>query len=106
MIQLEAPNLYQAYVSSTWVLYSTLGLIRSTLHQEVKLQHLIQMELLFYRKLGVCSRRAMLRRETRSYTPRRPLLARLSQESGLTMGQVWERLEAEREYLLSQDTMP
>ncbi len=48
----------------------------------------------------------MLRRETRSYTPRRPLLARLSRESGLTMGQVWERLEAEREYLLNQKALP
>ena len=88
------------------MLYATLGVIRSTLHQELKLQHSIQMELLFYRKLGVCSRRAMLRRETRSYTPRRPLLARLSRESGLTMGQVWERLEAEREYLLNQKALP
>ena len=88
------------------MLYATLGLIRSTLHQEVKLQHSIQMELLFYRKLGVCSRRAMLRRETLRYTPRRPLLARLSRESGLTMGQVWERLEAEREYLLNQKALP
>jgi hypothetical protein len=100
------PALGLVLSTSTWVLCENLGLIRSTLPQEVKLQHSIQMELLFYRKLGVCSRRAMLRRETRSYTPRRPLLARLSRESGLTMGQVWERLEAEREYLLNQKALP
>jgi hypothetical protein len=89
----------------TWVLCATLGLIRSTLPQAIKLT--VKMELLFYPKLGTFSRRALLRRtqQLNSYTPRRPLLARLSRETGLTMGQIWVQLEKEREYLLNQNAL-
>ena len=82
------------------MLYATLGLIRSTYTLEFKLT--VKMELLFYPKLGTFSRRALLRRtqQPNSYTPRKPLLARLSRETGLTMGQVWVQLEREWEYLL------
>ena len=87
------------------MLCATLGLIRTTLHQEVKLQHSIQMELLFYPKLGTFSRRALLRRtrQPNTYIPRRTLLVRLSRETGMTMGQVWAQLEKEREFLLNQN---
>jgi hypothetical protein len=66
------------------------------------------MELLLYPKLGTFSRRVLLRRsrQANAYTPRRHLLARLSKETGMTMGQVWVQLEKEREYLLNQDALP
>jgi AraC-like DNA-binding protein len=65
------------------------------------------MELILYRRLGTFSRRVLVRRtQPNAYTPRRHLLKRLSRETGMTMGQVWEQLEVERAYLLSQDTMP
>ena len=66
------------------------------------------MKLLFYPKLGTVSRRALTRRtrQNQTYTPRKPLLVRLSRKSGMTMGQVWAQLEKEREYLLSQDSLP
>ena len=66
------------------------------------------MELLFYPKLGTVSRRALTRRtrQNQTYTPRKPLLVRLSSKSGMTMGQVWAQLEMEREYLLAQDSLP
>ena len=66
------------------------------------------MELLLYRRLGTFSRRVLLRhtRQPNAYTPRRRLLARLSRETGMTMGQVWVQLEKEREYLLNQSTLP
>jgi hypothetical protein len=63
------------------------------------------MELLLYRRLGTFSRRVLIRHTCNSnaYTPRRHLLARLSHETGMTMGQVWEQLEREREYLLASN---
>jgi hypothetical protein len=65
------------------------------------------MELLLYPKLGTFSRRVLLRRTCQpAYTPRRHLLARLSRETGMTMGQVWVQLEKEREYLLSCGALP
>jgi hypothetical protein len=66
------------------------------------------MELILYRRLGTLSRRVLLRRisQPSPYTPRRHLLARLSKETGMTMGQVWVQLEREREYLLNQDALP
>jgi hypothetical protein len=65
------------------------------------------MELILYRRLGTLSRRVLLRRTRQSsaYTPRRHLLARLSKETGMTMGQVWVQLEKEQEYLLNQDVL-
>jgi hypothetical protein len=65
------------------------------------------MNLVLYPKLGTFSRRVLLRRthQPNVYTPRRHLLARLSKETGMTMGQVWVQLEKEREYLLSQDAL-
>jgi hypothetical protein len=65
------------------------------------------MELLLYPKLGTFSRRVLLRRtrQPNAYTPRRHLLTRLSKETGMTMGQVWEQLEREREYLLNQNAL-
>ncbi len=65
------------------------------------------MELLLYPKLKTFSRRALLRRTpAHTYTPRRHLLKRLSRETGMTIGQVWEQLEREREYLLNQNALP
>ncbi len=63
------------------------------------------MELILYRRLGTFSRRAFLRRtcNPNAYIPRRHLLTRLAKETGMTMGQVWEQLEKEREYLLHSD---
>lgn len=63
------------------------------------------MELILYRRLGTFSRRVLLRRsrQPNAYTPRRHLLARLSDETGMMMGEVWEQLEREREYLLASN---
>ena len=61
------------------------------------------MKLLLYPKLGTFSRRVLLRRKPHAYTPRRHLLKRLSRQTGMTMGQVWAQLEAEREYLLNKE---
>jgi AraC-like DNA-binding protein len=60
------------------------------------------MDLILYPKLGTFSRRVLLRRtQPNAYKPRRHLLKRLSRETGMTMGQIWEQLEKEREYLLN-----
>lgn len=65
------------------------------------------MKLLFYPKLQTCSRRALLRRtKPNVYTPRIHLLKRLARQTGMTMGQVWAQLEAEREHLLNRDALP
>lgn len=63
------------------------------------------MELICYPRLYSCSRKAIKRRTTHwgrpyYYNPRGDLLVRLSQELNLTLTEVYEQLQKEREFLL------
>jgi hypothetical protein len=63
------------------------------------------MELLLYERLSTRSRRALLRAKkqfgkTYHYSPRSDLLDRLSQETGMSIEQVYQQLKRERAYLL------
>lgn len=65
------------------------------------------MRLICYPRMSTCSRRALLRKKTKwgrpyFYRPRSNLLQRLSRETGLTVGQVFNQLMIERQYFLKQ----
>lgn len=68
------------------------------------------MNLTFYPKLSTRSKKALMRKNNRwgkpyNYKPRGNLLARLANETGLTVDQVWVQLQKEREYLISQNDL-
>jgi hypothetical protein len=79
--------------------------LRKLLLEPIGFRKTPEMNLILYPKLGTVSRQVLLRRtrQPNAYTPRRHLLARLSRETGMTLGQVWEQLEREREYLLASN---
>lgn len=63
------------------------------------------MRLICYPKLSTRSRRAIVREKTKwgrpyYYRPRANLMMRLSRETGMTVGQVYNQLMVERLYLL------
>lgn len=63
------------------------------------------MELVLYTRLSTCSRRALLKTKKRwggnyHYSPRGPLLDRLSREMGWSREQVYNQLLEERRILL------
>jgi len=65
------------------------------------------MDLILYSRLGTDSKKALTKKNGRwgkpyIYRPRGRLLERLARETGLTIYQVREKLEKEREYLITQ----
>lgn len=63
-------------------------------------------EIRLWTRLGTCSRRAMLKRKARFgrpyfYQPRGDLLQRLSRETGLSIDDVYQQLQKERDELLN-----
>jgi len=65
------------------------------------------MDLTLYPKLSTRSKKALTRKNGRwgkpyIYRPRGCLLERLARETGLTIYQVREKLQKEREYLITQ----
>ncbi|MEG4270112.1 MULTISPECIES: hypothetical protein [unclassified Microcoleus] len=69
------------------------------------------MNLILYPKLSTRSRKALTRKNRRwgkpySYRPRGRLLERLARETNSNITQVRLQLEKEREYLLTQNSLP
>ncbi|MEG4013116.1 MULTISPECIES: hypothetical protein [unclassified Microcoleus] len=69
------------------------------------------MNLILYQKLGTDSKKALARKNSQwgkpyKYRPRGSLLARLARETGMTMSEVKSQLEKEREFLLTQNSLP
>jgi len=65
------------------------------------------MQLVLYPKLSTRSRRAILKTKGKFgrayyYSPRFPLIQRLSQETGMSIEQVYRQISIERRYLLQQ----
>jgi hypothetical protein len=63
------------------------------------------MTILLYPRLSTCSKRALMKTKKRwgysySYNPKGNLLQRLSNETGMTIEQVYHQLQAERVELL------
>jgi hypothetical protein len=66
------------------------------------------MEILLYPRLSTRSRRALLKTKKQfgkqyHYSPRGDLLKRLSQETGMSIEQVYRQLHEERAYLLRSE---
>jgi hypothetical protein len=62
-------------------------------------------DIILYQRLSTCSRRALLKTKKRwgrtyHYSPRGPLLERLSRETGMNKEQVYAQLLEERRVLL------
>lgn len=62
-------------------------------------------EIILYQQMSTCSRRAICRARSRfgmpyTYTPRGTLLKRLAKQNGMTIEQVYNQLQKERQVLL------
>ena len=67
------------------------------------------MNIVLYPMLSTCSKRALLRSTKRyghpyNYSPRGTLLQRLSDETGMSMTEVYNQLMKERQYLMKDIT--